>query len=150
MVDYLQDTIDVANSPDFDEGMFQAHLALGRAIAVQTDSHDPIPDILSMSGELSKCLALFNESWQRRTGLAMEDIWLALRPPTANTFPAFDAQIYIEEQADHFDSLSWKSGTSVNELASLRQQMIKLCQDFGVSDIGASANAMSGLEVSKE
>lgn len=113
--------VDLTMSPDFDEGVFQAYLMVGRSIVV--DSGDKA-QLRRLADKFSDGLSAFNASWQLSTGLSMETLWRLLRPPLAKNIAQLECGLQVEKLADQFDTLKWTVGASIQELDSFRRSMI--------------------------
>ncbi len=121
---YLQDLLDLGQSSDFDEGVFQAYQTIGRSLCAQG---------LSLGGqggdiarELGKKLDTFNASWQLCSGLCMNSLWTAFRPATAKNLSELEFSIHVGKLADRFDALKWSSGASFRELEVLQSSIVHL------------------------
>lgn len=53
----------------------------------------------------------------------MELVWKTFRPVTAKNLQQLERSVAVRSLADRFDSLRWSSGSSVQELCSLRQSI---------------------------
>ena len=123
---YLTDLLDLTNSTSFDEGVFQTYQSLGRSLVNRTFNHEDSSKSRAalMKKELGFQLESFSTEWKLYTGLAMEEIWATLKPPTATSMSQLDTCLEIEALADRFDSLKWRSGASLRELGILRNSLV--------------------------
>lgn len=142
ILSYLGDMADIAISPDFNEGAFQAYLRIGRSIA--TPDGDNIS--LRLANELKTKLRIFDASWELRTGLSMEIIWELFRPPLAQNIAQLENFLEIEQLADRFDTLKWKVGASVKELFSFGSSLIQ----FSIKVHSRSTCGDNSFEVSNK
>lgn len=144
MLHYLRDIFDLTQSLDFDEGVFQVYQAIGRSMCAQAiDNRSPQGYVVYIAQELSSQLDAFNNAWQLSSGLGMENLWAAFRPPTAKDFAELRFSLQLRDLATHFDALRWDSGASVRELDSVQMSIVRVHDALGDS----SAQDLSPLEV---
>lgn len=123
VVSYLQDMFELTNSPDFDEGVFQTYLSIGRCITAQASVCDEIkPLVEKLDSELSG----FDLSWQLSTGLSMETLWRLFRPPLAKNLAQLESRIEAKQLANRFDAIKWTTCVSIRNLERLRSSIIHL------------------------
>ena len=123
MVSYLQDMFDLTNSLDFDAGIFQTYLNIGRCITAQASLCD---ESKSLAEKLNSELSEFNLSWQLSTGLSMEVLWLLFKPPLAKNLTQLESRAAAKQLANRFGAIQWTTGASVRELERLRCSIIDL------------------------
>lgn len=123
MVSYLQDMFDLTNSPDFDAGIFQTYLGIGRCITAQASLCD---ENKSLAEKLNSELREFNLSWQLSTGLSMEVLWLLFKPPLAKNLRQLECRAAAKQLANRFGVIQWTTGASIRELERLRGSIIDL------------------------
>lgn len=122
MIHYQRDVLDLGESLDFDDGVFQVYLSLGRSIIDHIRGETALrPFVAAIAHELD----CFNASWRLSTGLRMEALWTIFQPPTAADLQQLKAILQIEELADRFDALAWKSGMSIKRLYATRKSIIR-------------------------
>lgn len=105
---------------DFDEGVFQVYLDLGRSLAARCQISKDLHDIGTY---LERQLAAFNTAWSLSTGTSLEILWKVFRPTTAESLGHLDFILQSENLMDRFDSLLWRSGASIDSLVSLRKSI---------------------------
>ena len=113
---------DLGDSLDFEDDVFQVYLSLGRSIIENTRGEAVLEPFVAA---ITQGLDYFNASWRLSTGLRMEALWAIFRPPTAADLQQLKAILQIEELADRFDALAWKSGMSIEQLYSIRKSIIR-------------------------
>lgn len=123
MVSYLQDMFDLTNSPDFDVGVFQTYLSVGRYITAQASVCD---ETNVFAEKLNFELSEFNLSWQLSTGLSMEVLWRLFKPHLAKNLTQIEAREGAKQLANRFDAIQWTTGGSVRDLEPLRWSIIGL------------------------
>lgn len=122
MISYQRDMLDLGDSPDFNDGVFQVYLSLGRFMI---DNNRGATALQPFLAAIAHDLDYFNASWRLTTGLRMEALWAILRPPTAADLQQLKSIMQIEELADRFDALAWKSGMSIEQLYSMQKSIIR-------------------------
>lgn len=113
---------DLGDSSNFDDGVFQVYLSLGRSMIGNTREDTTLQPFVAAIAHGLDC---FNASWRLSTGLRMEALWNIFRPLTAANLQQLKAILQIEELADRFDALAWKSGMSIEQLYSMRKSIIR-------------------------
>lgn len=122
MIHYQRDVLDLGESLDFDDGVFQVYLSLGRSMIANFGGETALQ---SFAAAIAHELDCFNASWRLSTGLRMEALWTIFQPPTATDLQQLRAILQIEELADRFDALTWNSGMSIEQLYSMRKSIIR-------------------------
>ena len=138
---YIHDVFDFALSKPFDEGVFQVYLTIGRSMIVRANAIEGVQDLYSA---LAMQLNLFNLSWKLSTGRSMEALWNTFRPPTVREMRHLRLILQIEELADSFDDLAWRSKAPFEDLVDLRRSIAFAFWRVETTDVQTS----NGLEVS--
>lgn len=125
--------LDLGLSSDFDEGIFQVHLYIGRSIAAHADHNND--SALKISGMLSSKLDLFNAAWKLFSGLSMEILWQNFRPVTAKNILQLDKCLLVEELMEKFDALKWSTGASFRDLDLLCRSILRMYNAIRLADI---------------
>lgn len=125
--------LDLGLSSNFDEGVFQAYLAIGRSIAAHGD-HDS-EAAQKISGMLSSTLDLFNAAWKLFSGLSMEILWQNFRPVTPKSVLQLDTCLLVEELMEKFDALKWGAGSSFRDLDLLRRSIVRMYDAISLTDM---------------
>lgn len=128
--------LDLGLSSDFDEGIFQVHLAIGRSIAAHGDHNNEAAQ--KISGMLSSMLDLFNASWKLFSGLSMGILWQNFRPVTPKNILQLDKCLLVEELMEKFDSLKWGVGASFRDLDLLRRSIVRMYDAISLTNITSS------------
>lgn len=123
MVSYLQDMFDLTNSPDFDVGVFQTYLSVGRCITAQASVCD---ESKLLAEKFNSELSEFNLLWQLSTGLSMEVLWRLFQPPLAKNLTQLESRAGAKRLATRFDAIQWTTGASIRDLERLRWSIITL------------------------
>ncbi|KAF5026068.1 hypothetical protein F66182_1860 [Fusarium sp. NRRL 66182] len=118
VIHYLERTIRLAIEPDFDEGRFQAHLAQGanflqKQLNASTGAQEQ-EFVMLLLDRLGKD---FTAGFKLSTGLSMELLWHMFRPTPLPTKMILDRTLELEKLGVRFDSLRWKAGASIPDLA---------------------------------
>lgn len=125
--------LDLGLRSDFDEGIFQVHLAIGRSIAANGDNNSETAQ--KISGMLSSMLNLFNAAWKLSSGLSMEPLWQNFKPVTAKNLLQLDMCLLVEELMEKFDALKWGAGVSFRDLDLLRRSIVRMYDAVSTTDI---------------
>lgn len=125
--------MDLGLSSDFDEGIFQVHLAIGRSIAAHGDHNNEAAQ--KICGMLSSMLDLFNAAWKLLSGLSMEILWQNFRPVTAKDILQLDKCLLVEELMEKFDALKWGAGASFRDLDLLCRSIVRMHDAISLTDI---------------
>ncbi|CAI4218341.1 unnamed protein product [Parascedosporium putredinis] len=145
---YLRRTLQLVAVPHaaFDEAVFQAHLNQGRAVLKKFQSSDPNTQrfVLNFLANLDK---YFSSGFSLKTGLGMEEIWRPFRPCLIPDSDTLRRSGEIVALASRFDTLKWKTGSS---LADLAKAASTLATAFGIVRSGrAGADELIG-ELTRE
>lgn len=124
-MDYLRDLSDFAHTRDFDEGIFQVYLGLGRSVIESNE----LEGRKSLVASFAYALDSFNASWKLSTGLSMERLWSTFEPPIAHSLRGLKYSLEVEQLADRFDVLKWRSNASLKELERIQHLMV-LCMEL--------------------
>lgn len=145
---YLWDILDLGLLPDFDEGIFQVHLAIGRSIAANGDNSETAQKI---SGMLSSMLNLFDVDWKLSSGLSMEPLWQNFKPVTAKNLLQLDMCLLVEKLMEKFDALKWGAGVSFRDLDLLRRSIVRMYDAISPTEIVSDGQIrVSGFSKSPE
>ena len=127
---FQNDIVDVLDVFQLDEGSLQVYLDLGRSLAcelmAQHSLHEPAKELLGGIEEL-------DDSWRLSSGQSMERLWLLFDAAPAKNNSELEARIQLETFSDRFDSISWSSGVSVEQLHSLRTSISNLARSMSIS-----------------
>lgn len=123
VISYLWDIFDLANSSDFEDGVFQTYLNIGRSIKERFTQYNEIKSLAKM---LDSELNEFNVSWQLSTGLSMEVLWHLFKPPLAKNLRQLESQTGAKNLANRFDAIKWSTGASIRDLDLLCWSIINL------------------------
>ncbi|RFN52179.1 hypothetical protein FIE12Z_3562 [Fusarium flagelliforme] len=130
VVRYLERTVRLATEPDFDEAKFQAHLAQGaNFLQKQLDTSNGNQErefVLILIDRLGKD---FTAGFKLSTGLSMELLWHIFRPTPLPTKQLLDRTLELEKLGSRFDTLRWKAGATIPDLA---KAMITLEKASGI------------------
>ena len=114
---YLQNTIDLANEPVFVEAKFQAHSTNGRVLLSN--------QIAKASGEIEQAFAqTISDIFQRNvadnfilsSGISMELLCKMYRPPTIANQKMLQRISELHDLSGRFDRLRWTTGASITNL----------------------------------
>ncbi|KAG8416561.1 AAA ATPase midasin [Metarhizium acridum] len=121
---YLELTICLSSSHEFDEAYFQAHIGLGiRKLEEFSQMMTGDTDSTFLSLALGQLRSDFNSGFQLSTGLSMEVLWNTFRPiPIANK-AVFDRSVEVDQLAARFDTLRWKASASIFDLSKAQQTL---------------------------
>ncbi|KAL9131398.1 MAG: hypothetical protein Q9217_000666 [Psora testacea] len=122
VLNYLNDVLSLAQSPEFEESTFQVYQNLGTTLVAQRKWLKEYP--ARLADELARRLNTFSATWQLYSGSRMEALWRVFKPSTAQTRAQLDSSLMIEKLADGFDELKWNSGASITELTNLHTLII--------------------------
>lgn len=121
VISYLQDIFDLTNSPEFDEGIFQTYLSIGRCISERASACN---EVKSLAEKLDSELSEFDLSWQLSTGLSMEVLWRLFKPPLAQNLRQLESRAGAKQLANRLDAIKWMTGASIRDLERLRWSII--------------------------
>ncbi|KAL6692625.1 hypothetical protein J3F84DRAFT_103279 [Trichoderma pleuroticola] len=147
---YMDRTIALATKGDFDEAVFQAHLAQGTALLGK--------QILAAKSEDNRQLSTyilgrlqddFDGGFKLSTGLSMESLWNLMRPIPIPDKSVLDRSVELDRLGARFDNLRWKAGASVVDLSKAQQtleQAYKIIRDGVVATDGLVKDLITGIE----
>ncbi|KAL6716928.1 AAA ATPase midasin [Lecanora helva] len=128
---YLVDILDDAHSPNFDDDKFRAYLDLGRSLCARSSGASTTDNfITSVTQELSARLDAFDSAWQLSSGLCMQELWAMFRPRTAADTLQLESSRQVKTLADHFDTVKFSSGASVDELYKIEKLLVHIHRDI--------------------
>lgn len=123
---YLEQTITLSSSQEFDEAYFQAHIGLGsKKLQEYVKMMPGEADTAFLSLVLGQLSRDFNSGFQLSTGLSMEVLWNAFRPIPIATQAVFDRSSELDQLAVRFDTLRWKASASIADLSNAQQTLAK-------------------------
>ncbi|KAH6978698.1 hypothetical protein EDB82DRAFT_546712 [Fusarium venenatum] len=118
VVRYLERTVRLTTEDNFDEAKFQAHLAQGtNFLEKQLTLSNGIQErefVLLLLDRLGKD---FTAGFKLSTGLSMELLWHVFRPTPLPTKILLDQTLELEKLGSRFDTLRWKAGAAIPDLA---------------------------------
>ncbi|KID90916.1 Midasin [Metarhizium guizhouense ARSEF 977] len=121
---YLELTICLSSSHEFDEAYFQAHIGLGlRKLEEFSQMMTGEADSTFLSQALGQLRSDFNSGFQLSTGLSMEVLWNTFRPIPIATKAVFDRSVEVDQLASRFDALRWKASASIFDLSKAQQTL---------------------------
>lgn len=126
----LRDFLDLGHLSTLDEGVFQVHLSIGREISARAIQS---PTLVEIGKEFNSLLDFFNPCWKLSTGGNMETLWKLFKPTTAIDMQQLEILIRLEELADRFDRLMWRSNSSFDRLHDIRLSIAQLYSDIELS-----------------
>ena len=125
VLQYLNDVLDLANSPNFEESAFQVYQSIGRSLVAKIAPRRGLEDLFArIAYELARRLDKMGAVWQLYSGFAMESLWSAFKPPTVRSASQLRFVRDVEGLADRFDELKWRSGASIAELLDTRNSLV--------------------------
>ena len=116
------DVFDLSQSKEFDEGIFQAYLTIGRNMVSNLRENGP----QALARPLEDGLDTFNEVWKLSSGQSMELLWNDFRLPTANSVQHLELKIRAERLTDEFDTIEWPPDISLQDLSNIRQSVAQV------------------------
>lgn len=106
----------------FDRATFHTYLKMLTAdITVTTGTSTSLQQ--SLSGTLTKQIALFGPDVQLTTGLGMERMWRTFKPSTPKNEAQLKSILDLEILADRFDAIMWKSHLAINDMVQIRERI---------------------------
>ncbi|KHN99534.1 Midasin [Metarhizium album ARSEF 1941] len=121
---YLELTICLSSSHEFDEAYFQAHVGLGaRKLEEFSQAMTGEADSTFLSLALGQLRRDFYADFQLSTGLSMEVLWYTFRPIPITNRAVFDRSIELDQLALRFDTLRWKVSASIVDLSKAQQTL---------------------------
>ncbi|KAI1805875.1 midasin [Daldinia bambusicola] len=116
-------------APRFSEAGFQAYLSLFSDRLSDYISHDADDGIRTLaSGILKTINDTFVSGFKLSTGLSMEILWEGLRPIPIKDELLLGNIRQMERLAAQFDSVKWKSTTTLSDLANIMTSFVKVYQ----------------------
>ena len=131
---FVRDILDYVHSPEFDEGMFQTYIGIGRSLATNILEHEATHNLGRIMGEH---LEVFNASWKLSTGTSMEIMWNHFREPTARDVQHLGAILEVEKLAHDFDALATRSNAPFAVLSDLRDDIGRIYSHVRSTDYSA-------------
>lgn len=124
VVHYLERTLSLSSSNEFDEARFSAHLALGTRLFKELiqDAHQT--EALA-SSVISRISSDFDVGFRLSTGLSMETLWIKFRPTPVHAEATFANCLELEKLGARFDDLRWKTSTSIADLCKASETLEK-------------------------
>ncbi|KAM0394946.1 hypothetical protein ACHAQC_004784 [Fusarium culmorum] len=130
VVRYLERTVQLTTEDNFDEAKFQAHLAQGAnflqkqlSLSHGTQEREFVRLLFERLGKD------FTAGFKLSTGLSMELLWHVFRPTPLPTKMLLDQTLELEKLGSRFDTLRWKAGAAIPDLA---KAMITLQKASGI------------------
>ncbi|KAI1469192.1 uncharacterized protein F4812DRAFT_450474 [Daldinia caldariorum] len=121
--------LDFLTAPRFSEAGFQAYLSLFSDRLSDYISHGADDGIRNLaSGILRTINDTFVSGFKLSTGLSMEILWEGLRPIPIKDELLLDNIRQMERLAAQFDSVKWKSTTTLSDLANIMTSFVKVYQ----------------------
>ncbi|KAG6208854.1 hypothetical protein E4U35_007989 [Claviceps purpurea] len=122
---FLEQTVSLSSSEEFDEAYFHAHVTLGtrklQSFAESMATQEVDATFLSYTmNQLSNC---FDSGFQLSTGLSMEALWNAFRPTPISTPTEFKRSNELDQLAARFDALRWKAASSLPDLSKAQKAL---------------------------
>lgn len=151
---YLDRTISLATTSQFDEAMFQAHLAQGTNLIKKHLDNDNTggSGVVFLSHVIESLQRDFVSGFKLSTGLSMEQLWLHFRPTPIADKSTLDHLVELHRLGDRFDDLRWKSDATIADLCNAQKTLIQAYQivSSGTDDAGnlvqELTEAVSSLE----
>ncbi|KAL8810672.1 MAG: hypothetical protein Q9200_002384 [Gallowayella weberi] len=150
---FLVDLFEITHSNECDDAVFLLYLESGKDVITGLKSQ---PLTAGLAGALEGGLERFNSFWQLRSGQSMELIWNHLKPSTPTTSHGLDLKISIEQLADRFDDLLWKSNLAFSRMNEVKSLLVQVGRVAQVSHDGTTNNlkdvtqALDGIETGHE
>ncbi|KAJ6446539.1 ATPase, AAA-5 [Purpureocillium lavendulum] len=121
---YVDRTLHLSTTTDFDEARFQAHLALGTGFLQR--QHDIVQgnaDTQLVAFVLTQLNSDFDSGFKLSTGLSMEALWNALRPIPISDKSVLDQTMDLDQLGCRFDAIRWKANASMDDLSKAQQTL---------------------------
>lgn len=121
---FLEQTVSLSSSQDFDDAYFQAHVILGTRklqAFVQTMTMQVDSSFLSLA--MNQLSSSFDGGFQLSTGLSMEALWNVFRPIPISTQTQFNRSNELDHLASRFDALRWKAASSISDLSKAQKAL---------------------------
>ncbi|TVY82548.1 Midasin [Lachnellula suecica] len=125
VLQYWRDTYRLATSAAFEEATFQAHLAIGTDLLAglaENTQHQQQAVIATIKQSLTND---FYSGFNLTTGLSMEILWKYFRPTVIPTSSVLQTLDQLDQVAQRFDALRWKTSISIPELGEIMTSLIK-------------------------
>ncbi|KAG5981587.1 hypothetical protein E4U55_002764 [Claviceps digitariae] len=145
---FLEQTVLLSSSQDFDEAYFQAHVTLGtRKLRTFVEAMTTQPDSSFLSLAMDRLSDSFDNGFQLSTGLSMEALWNAFRPTPISTETEFKKSNELDHLATRFDALRWKAASSLSDLSKAQNALASayeivrndsMCSEQLVKDLTAA------------
>lgn len=113
-----QDLCDLAQLPIMDEAVLSVYILSGRTMLAKAGKHEGI--LLQLLQKLNDGLSQFSDARTLSSGISMEPLWNKFRPPTPSTFEQLSIYLRMEQLADRFDNLVWRTQVPVEQLSGIR------------------------------
>ncbi|KAG6007079.1 hypothetical protein E4U21_006341 [Claviceps maximensis] len=121
---FLEQTVSLSASQDFDEAYFQAHVTLGtRKLRAFVEVMTMQLDSSFLALALDQLSNSFDSGFQLSTGLSMEALWNAFRPTPISTETEFKRSNELDCLATRFDALRWKAASSLSDLSKAQKAL---------------------------
>ncbi|KAK6953201.1 hypothetical protein Daesc_005501 [Daldinia eschscholtzii] len=121
--------VDFLTAPRFAEAGFQAYLSLFVDMLSNYISHGADEGTRNLaSGILKTMNDCFISGFKLSTGLSMEILWEGLRPIPIKDELLLNNIRRMERLAAQFDSVKWKSATTLSDLANIMASFVKVYQ----------------------
>ncbi|KAL8727902.1 MAG: hypothetical protein Q9166_005779 [cf. Caloplaca sp. 2 TL-2023] len=150
---FLTDIFGITHSHDFDEAVFLLYLEIGKNVIAGLRS---LPTMTELTEGLETGLNRFKAVWQLHSGQSIDLIWSHLKPPTPTTFEQLYLNMEVEQLADRFDGLLWKSNVTLPRLTELRQSIARIGQVMDSNTYGPGrdlekiSEALKNLEAEQD
>ncbi|POS87850.1 hypothetical protein EPUL_000412 [Erysiphe pulchra] len=146
---FCLETVNLVTSPTFEEETFQAHLAIGEEMMVSIKEKN----LLLAKNFTDDLERNFSCGFKLTTGLSMELMWKKLRPiPISSSF-TYKTLLTMEDLAERFDKLRWKTSNTISELGNLIKSFLKAYRLILTSKVDGAAlvvllaQEMASLEI---
>ena len=129
VLDFIKDLPHFVRSSDFNDATWHVLISIGEGLFDQLSIASTSNMVAStLKTELLSRISATGFSQQLYSGLDMESLWAALRPPVAAEMTQLHLELLIKDFAVCFDDLIWKSSASVPELLDLQEAIIQISQ----------------------
>lgn len=121
---YLERTLSLSAHIEFDEARFSSHLALGTRLfkSLMEDNSE----ISALANDvITRISNDFDVGFRLSTGLSMEVLWLKFRPTPVHDEATFANCLELEKLGARFDSLRWRTSTSIGDLCKAAETLKK-------------------------
>ena len=134
VLDFTRDLLSYLHLPQFDEGIFQTYIGIGRSIATTSFKHEATRNLGRIIGTH---LEIFDASWKLSTGTSMEILWNHFRQSVAKDLQHLNTILEVEELANDFDMLAIRSKAPFAMLSDVREAIIYLYSNIISTDHSA-------------